>query len=290
MTTTPNLGLTLPTVGASRDTWGALLNTNFTTLDTAVSAAMPIGSVIDFAGPSAPAGWLVCDGRLISRATYSDLFAAIGTTWGSGDGSTTFRLPNTPGRASVAAGTVTDSNGNHVVFSLGQTTGAVLQTIQQTHLPSYNLTVSTTGAHTHGGTITTTAVGDHLHTGETAYTGTEGNHQHTVPNTTSGASPTGSFASGAVPFGGPSVTSVDGQHQHILTIDGAGGHAHYVTLASDGSHTHTVALGGGGTALPVLSPVIVFTKIIYAGTQAATTLAAISTPRRELSAPLRGSH
>jgi microcystin-dependent protein len=262
MTTTPNLGLTLPTVGASRDTWGALLNTNFTTLDTAVSAAMPIGSVIDFAGPTAPSGWLVCGGQNVSRTTYSDLFSAIGIAWGPGDGSTTFRLPNTPGRASVAAGTVTDSNGNHVVFSLGQTTGAVLQTIQQTHLPSYNLTVSTTGAHTHGG-----------------LTGGAGAHSHSVavPN----ASPVAAVTPGDLggiwsTNAGMTTVATSGQDQHVHTV------------ASDGNHTHTVALGGGGTALPVLSPVIVFTKIIYAGAQAVTR--ALGKEGRELSAPLRGSH
>jgi hypothetical protein len=264
-TYTPLLALVLPEIGASRDSWGSKLNDNFAALDGFVSQAMPIGAVIDFAGATAPAGWLVCDGRNVSRTTYSDLWAAIGTAWGAGDGTTTFRLPNTPGRASVAAGTVTDSNGNHVVFSLGQTTGAVLQTIQQTHLPSYNLTVSTTGAHTHGG-----------------LTGGAGAHSHTVavPN----ASPVAAVTPGDL--GGIWSTNAG-----MTTVATSGQDQHFHTVASDGSHTHTVALGGGGTALPVLSPVIVFTKIIYAGNQATTTaLMASARPRRELSAPLRGSH
>ena len=57
--------------------------------------SMVIGSVIDFAGKEEkiPAGWLICDGSAISRTEYSELFDAIGTSWGTGDGSTTFNLP-----------------------------------------------------------------------------------------------------------------------------------------------------------------------------------------------------
>lgn len=54
----------------------------------------PIGSVMSMAANVAPSGYLVCDGAAISRTTYSDLFAVIGTTYGTGDGSTTFNLPD----------------------------------------------------------------------------------------------------------------------------------------------------------------------------------------------------
>ena len=59
-----------------------------------LGGGLPIGSYIQFAGSQAPAGFLVCNGGEISRTTYSKLFAVIGTTYGSGDGSTTFNLPN----------------------------------------------------------------------------------------------------------------------------------------------------------------------------------------------------
>ena len=59
-----------------------------------IADLLPIGSYIQFAGSQAPAGFLVCNGGAISRTTYSKLFAVIGTTYGSGDGSTTFNLPN----------------------------------------------------------------------------------------------------------------------------------------------------------------------------------------------------
>ena len=58
------------------------------------NATVPAGAICDFAMPSAPAGWLPCDGWEISRTDYAALFAAIGTTWGAGNGSTTFNIPN----------------------------------------------------------------------------------------------------------------------------------------------------------------------------------------------------
>jgi microcystin-dependent protein len=59
---------------------------------------LPTGTVSPFAGTSAPTGWLFCDGSAVSRTTYADLFTAIGTSCGTGDGSTTFNLPDYRGR------------------------------------------------------------------------------------------------------------------------------------------------------------------------------------------------
>lgn len=77
-----------------------------------VSAAMPAGTVITFAGSTAPKGFLICNGALIDRTTYAGLFAAIGTIYGEGDGSTTFALPDLTDRfiqGSTTAGTVLDA-------------------------------------------------------------------------------------------------------------------------------------------------------------------------------------
>ena len=70
--------------------------------DTAVYATQaffPAGMIIPFAGPpeNIPAGWMLCDGSTISRTGYPGLFSAIGTAWGSGDGSTTFNIPDLRG-------------------------------------------------------------------------------------------------------------------------------------------------------------------------------------------------
>ena len=59
--------------------------------------AAPTGSVYTFAGSTVPTGWLKCNGALLSRTTYASLFAVIGTTYGAGDGSTTFALPDLRG-------------------------------------------------------------------------------------------------------------------------------------------------------------------------------------------------
>ena len=78
----------------------------------AKNSLIPTGSYIQFAGSQAPEGFLVCNGGAISRTTYSKLFAVIGTTYGSGDGSTTFNLPNLTDRflqGSTSVGTVKDA-------------------------------------------------------------------------------------------------------------------------------------------------------------------------------------
>jgi len=64
----------------------------------ATPVQFPPGTVISFAGSTAPEGWMLCDGAAISRTQYAALFAAIGTTWGNGNGSTTFHLPDLRGR------------------------------------------------------------------------------------------------------------------------------------------------------------------------------------------------
>lgn len=71
---------------------------------------VPTGSVLPFAGPSAPSGWLLCDGSAVARAQYVELFALIGTTYGAGDGSTTFNVPDLRGRVAVGVGLHADVN------------------------------------------------------------------------------------------------------------------------------------------------------------------------------------
>jgi microcystin-dependent protein len=75
----------------------------------------PSGAIMPFAMSTAPSGWLLADGSAVSRATYAGLFSAIGTTWGAGDGSTTFNLPDLRGafvRGAGSHGTETMADGN----------------------------------------------------------------------------------------------------------------------------------------------------------------------------------
>lgn len=100
--------LTIQKNGADIGTFSANQKTS-ETINIVVPDALPTGSYIQFAGSQAPAGFLVCNGGAISRTTYSALFDVIGTTYGSGDGSTTFNLPNLTDRflqGSSTSGTV----------------------------------------------------------------------------------------------------------------------------------------------------------------------------------------
>lgn len=75
---------------------------------------LPIGTVVPYAGASAPAGWLLCYGQNVSRTTYATLFGVLSTTFGSGDGSTTFGLPDLRGRAPFGKDDMGGSAANRV--------------------------------------------------------------------------------------------------------------------------------------------------------------------------------
>ena len=93
----------------------------------------PAGMVMAFAGSTPPPGWLPCDGSLLSRTTYAVLFAVIGTGWGSGDGSTTFHLPDLRGRflrgVDGAAGRDPNS-GTRTAANAGGNTGNSVGSVQ----------------------------------------------------------------------------------------------------------------------------------------------------------------
>lgn len=74
---------------------------DFNEIKTVVNNNTPVGLISMYSGTTAPTGWLICDGSAISRTTYATLFGVIGTTYGSGDGSTTFNLPNLKGKVPV---------------------------------------------------------------------------------------------------------------------------------------------------------------------------------------------
>ena len=101
-----------------------------------IGVMTPIASVEMYAGATAPSGWLLCDGSAVSRTTYANLFAAIGTTYGTGDGSTTFNLPDLKDRVPIGASTT---------YTLGSKGGASSVTSGNT-----TLTTSQIPAHTHG--------------------------------------------------------------------------------------------------------------------------------------------
>lgn len=119
---------------------------------TALANSIPTGSLMPFAGASAPSGWLLCFGQEVSRATYSDLFTTIGTTYGVGDGTTTFNLPDLRGRSvsgkddmgGSAANRVTNAASGIAGTTLGATGGAQTHTLTSGEMPSHTHTVSVT--------------------------------------------------------------------------------------------------------------------------------------------------
>lgn len=101
------------------DSQTASLNNIYMPMDSA-----PIGTIQSYGAAAAPSGWLLCDGAAISRTTYAQLFAVIGTTFGTGDGSTTFNTPDMRGVFAKGAGTTNrtlgkDANGNFYAGTLG---------------------------------------------------------------------------------------------------------------------------------------------------------------------------
>ena len=91
----------------------------------------PTATILDYAGATAPGGYLLCDGSAVSRTTYSALYAIISTTYGTGNGSTTFNVPDFRGRTAIGAGTGTASGATAWARGVPPTTGAGGE---QTHL------------------------------------------------------------------------------------------------------------------------------------------------------------
>ena len=132
-----------PTASTDASTKG-YVDTQITTL---TASSLLTGEIRMYGGSTAPTGWLVCDGSAVSRTTYSALFAIIGTTYGIGDNSTTFNLPNFTSK--MVRGNTPGTGGGSDTFSL---------TIAEANLPSHTHTgpshshaagTLTGGAHTH---------------------------------------------------------------------------------------------------------------------------------------------
>lgn len=146
---------------------------------------VPSGVISDFGGSVTPDGWLLCDGSEVSRSTYANLFSAIGTTWGIGDGSTTFNLPNLKGKGRI----MRDASQSEF-DSLAETGGAKTHTLTTNEMPS----------HTHNQNA-------HNHT-----TDAGGAHNHTIG--TLGTSGSYGIKDGAASSSGTGSTSSHGGHTH----------------------------------------------------------------------------
>lgn len=123
---------------------------NIQLLDTNSSASLnnafvPTGTLLMWGTTSAPTGYLICDGSAVSRTTYAALFAVISTTYGSGDGSTTFNLPNLKGKVPVGR-----DSGDTAFDVMGETGGAKTHTLTTAELPSHTHNIATEQANAFG--------------------------------------------------------------------------------------------------------------------------------------------
>ncbi len=179
-------------------TTGQVLTSNGAAAPSWTSAATPAGVVQQYAGATAPTGYLLCQGQAVSRTTYSALFAVVNTTYGVGDGSTTFNLPNLQGKVPVGKRSTVGT-----FDALNETGGEETHTITTAEMPAHThdvdpaaVTSSSDGSHTHTVSAASDALwanyrgtsNDGLSTATKSYTtSSSGAHSHTVniPNTTS---------------------------------------------------------------------------------------------------------
>jgi len=153
---------------------------------------VPVGCLLDYWGTAPPEGWLFAAGQELSRAAYADLFEAIGTAGGPGNGSTTFNLPDYRGRTSAGKD------------DMGGTSAARLNTLSSTTLGAVG------GLQTH--TLTAAQMPSHSHSGATSGT----------IAATNGTSAPINFG------GGDAITQIElASHTHAFTTNAAGsGEAH----------------------------------------------------------------
>jgi microcystin-dependent protein len=187
---------------------------------------MPAGSVQMYAGSTAPSGWLSCDGTAVSRTTFADLFAVLGTTYGSGDGSTTFTLPNMKGRVPVGL-----DSAQTEFDVLGESGGAKTHTLSTTEIPSHSHTI------------------DHNHSAFS--TATEGGHVHNIFGNNTGV------PAGTNGFGVAMLTLTSGTSNR--NSDTGGAHSHSIDVPN---FTGSSGNQGSGGAHNNLQPYIVLNYII----------------------------
>jgi microcystin-dependent protein len=204
-------------------------------------SGIPPGSIIVWAGTSAAAGYLLCDGQSYSRTTYADLFAVIGTDYGDGDGVNTFNVPDLRGCVVVM------QSANPAFATRGQVGGSAdAIVVQHTHsIPSHQHTVP---AHQHGMTHTHTINHDH----GSATTSQTGSHRHAQDTDWVAGSYVGSRARGQSArytenFGGLEA----GDHAHTVNLPTYSGNSGASSKASTDASAVLTSSG-----VPLTTPVI----------------------------------
>lgn len=285
LTVNVSTAMTAPTLAPGTNTTG-VATTAFvgTAVATATAGALPPGVVVPYGATSAPSGYLLCDGSSQLRATYANLFAVIGSTFGSVDG-THFNVPDLRGRVVVGTGSgaglsvrnlaATGGEETHIL-SVGELASHDHGTNSGAAAPAGSTGNSLTGlginAQTAAGTISTSA--QHTHFGvynvdETSFVYGYGGSTNNIGRINIANTGGGSVVTGGMSFSlaiqASGYSSADGAHSHTFTgtshnhslVDT--GHGHTVTV---NSHTHTIASNGSGTGHNTMQPYMVLTYII----------------------------
>jgi microcystin-dependent protein len=239
---------------------------------------VPVGSLIAYAAATSPEGWLLCDGTAINRTTYANLFALIGTTYGSGNGTTTFNVPDMRSRMPIGAGAGTGLTSR----TLAATGGTESVVVASGNLPTHTHSI----AHDHASATSGAQSVDHSHSvnpPNTTSTGASVDHTHDVdpPITTSGGQSANHTHDSDPPGTGSGIQSANhshsvysyGSHEHRLyffvdaasgTAKGrvsaaattltsygiteyAGGHDHSSTSNNNVDHSHYTDVGNFGS-------------------------------------------
>jgi microcystin-dependent protein len=223
---------------------------------------VPTGTILEFGGSAAPTGFLMAQGQAVSRTTYSALFAVFGTTYGVGDGSTTFNLPDKRGRVSIGAGTGSGLTNRVLGVTGGEETHALVTAELASHTHGMAHT-HTMGNHTHGV--------DHYHNwnAQGSHNHSDGGHSHTVSGTYIGYTPGGSGAYSASGSTGIQGTSNNGcglgaaatpagntvyASQTNAAWANSGGPS---TNTTDAASTSTTGAAGSGTGHNNMQPFLV---------------------------------
>jgi len=194
----------------------------------------PAGMVAHFARATAPTGWLKANGAAVSRSTYSDLFAAIGTSYGEGDGFTTFNLPDLRGEFLRGWDDGRGVDG-------GRALGSSQTDDNKSH--DHSASSSRAGSHSHTGSAN--GNGAHNHSASSSW---EGNHRHKSPFNadTSGGGSLFSVRGDYDNRTSARYTDYAGGHRHSISIGNAGYHGHTLSINSNGAHDHAITVNAAG--------------------------------------------